>query len=305
MTGGGLMTSIVAWASAVAGAFQTLSNGGHPAALFAAESTDDGARLLDLLFGWLLLFPRDVTLLLLACGTTVLITLARKSLTNQTLLAACRRDLARLRELQQESESRGDRDSVARRRQTIALLKLERLKADLVVLGATIVPIGLAAWWAAERLEFLPLQRGRSFEIVAEYPFSSIGKLTHLAPPDGIELRGSAIQLVGADPDDQTRGLAKWTCLPTANVEGDVELLVRHRGDSAAHPVRLGGRSYLPSTIDHPSGAVQRTRVPLSEFRPFGFVPGVPQLAMPPWLVGYLLLTLTLVPLVKRVANVG
>ncbi|HND54109.1 MAG TPA: hypothetical protein PLV92_16980 [Pirellulaceae bacterium] len=305
MAGGGLMTSFVSGPAMVAAAIQSTSPWGHPAALLAAESTDDSARLLDLLFGWLLLFPRDATLLLLAFGTTALITLARKLLTNQPLLAACRRDLARLRELQQEAKSRGDRDSVARQRQTIALLKLERLKADLIVLGATILPIGLAAWWAAERLEFLPLQPGRSFEIVAEYPFSSIGKLTHLAPPDGIELRGPAIQLVIADPDDETRGLAKWTCLPMANVEGDVELLVRHRGDSAAHHVRLGGRSYLPSTIDHTSGAVQRTRVPLSEFRPFGFVPGVPHLAMPPWLVGYLLLTLALVPLVKRLANVG
>lgn len=305
MTGGDMLTWLCGLPTAIAAGESETARAVYPASLLAAESTDSGARLLDLLFGWLLLFPRDTTLVLLACGTTALLTLVRRLLTNQPLLAACRRDLARLREMQLEAKSRGDRDAVARQSQTMAFLKLERLKADLIVLGATIVPIGLAAWWASERLEFLPLQPGRSFEIVAEYPFSSIGKLTHLAPPDGIELRGPAIQLVSADPDDETRGLARWTCLPMANVEGDVELLVRHRGASAAHRIRLGGRSYLPASIDHSSGAVQRTRVPLSEYRPFGFVPGVPQLALPPWLVGYLLMTLALVPLVKRAAHVG
>ena len=76
------------------------------------------ANALDYVLGWLLLLPRDLTMLLLALGTTVLMTLARKWLTNQDLLGRCQADLNRLKELIQTARRAGDREAVQRLRTT-------------------------------------------------------------------------------------------------------------------------------------------------------------------------------------------
>ena len=91
-------------------------------------------RVLDYPLGWLLCLPRDLTLLLFATGTALLMTLARRAVTNQDLLRRCAADLRRLKELLRGAKQTGDRSQRDRLRGTIGLVKGLQLAADFRVL---------------------------------------------------------------------------------------------------------------------------------------------------------------------------
>lgn len=258
------------------------------------------ARSLDVPFGWLLDLPRDLTLLLLACGTSLVISLVRKFVTNQDQLRRSAADLKRLAALTKEHKRRGDRTAVARTQSTAATIKLLRFRADMVVLVVSLLPVAALAIWAVERLEFLPPRVGDEVTLRAWFPHSSLDRLAHLVPAPGIELRSGPIQVIREDERD---AVATWTLV--APRPATVDLVVRHQGASVVHPVRIGSRRYEPPVKQFDGGRVLATAVDLRPVRLFGVVPGIPALGFAPWLVGYLLLTIALLPIVRRVTSVA
>ena len=66
----------------------------------------------DPLLGWMLHLPRDLTLVLLAVMTGVIMTVIRRFTTNQDLLRRCKEDKARLGVLMSEAKSVGDKERI-------------------------------------------------------------------------------------------------------------------------------------------------------------------------------------------------
>jgi len=261
------------------------------------------ASLLDYPLGWLLALPRDVTILIVAVATSLVLTLARKWTTNQDQLRRCRSDVRRLKQLIRQAKREKDKAALKRLRATLGMVGAMRFKAEGMPLLVAIVPIALLAIWAVERLDYIPPKAGRDLVVRAYYPVSSVGQLTHLVPPPAMEVRGHPIQLVEIDPDGQQNGIASWVLRPSAG-SGSTELVIRHQGHTARHPVRVGGRIYAPPLVAHEGGKIQVTEAVLRRAKFLGIVPGIPWIAFPPWLVAYLIVVIPLVPVLRRALRV-
>ncbi|MFP4058069.1 MAG: hypothetical protein ACLF0G_14470 [Candidatus Brocadiia bacterium] len=261
------------------------------------------ARLMDYPLGWLLALPRDLAIALLAVGTCLLLALARKLTTDQDRLRRCRGDIRRLRALIRQARRQGEKATVRRLRATRARVNTLRLGAEAKPLAVSIVPIVVLAVWAVARLDYLPPRVGEELTLRAFYPLSSVDRLTHLVPRDGVELPQGAVRVVELDPEGEANGLASWALRPAEPLEG-TRLLIRHRGQTAEHPLRAGARTYAPPLVAHGGPAILVTELELRRARFLGLVPGIPALGFPPWLVAYLLLVVPLVPLVRRLLRV-
>ncbi len=264
-----------------------------------ADLSEWVVRGLDTPFGWLLLLPRDAALLIFSALTALLMTLARRWVTNQDLLHRCADDLRQLKQLLRIAKQSRDKPSIQRLRRTQALIKGMQLGADLKLLSVVLLPFAALAIWATERLDYFPLCVGEDFVVRAEYPRSSIDSLTHLVPMPGFELKSPAIQVVRPDTETPTVGLAQWTLRPTA-VSDELVVTIRHHGESVEHRVAVGRWTYLPPQELHANEWLSRTEVLLARYRPLSLDLRTETIGLPPWMVGYLGLTLLLVPAMKR-----
>lgn len=258
--------------------------------------------VMDIPLGWLLALPRDLAIALIAVATSLLLTLVRKWTTNQDQLRRSKGDLARLKQLLREAKRAKDKAAVARIRTSLAMVNAIRLKAEGKPLLVSLLPIILLAVWAVERLHYFPPRVGEDLMIKAYYPLSSVDKLTHLVAPAELEVRNGAVRLVEVDPDGEQNGLAAWVVRPAARL--DAELLIRHQGETAAHPLRAGGRTYAPPLGAGTGNRILATETVLRQARFLGIVPGVPALALPPWLIAYLIIVIPFVPFLRRVLRV-
>ena len=261
-------------------------------------------RVIDYPLGWLLWLPRDVTLLLFAALTALLMTLARRAVTNQDLLRRCAEDLQRLKQLLRQTRRLQDKPTRLRLRSIVGLIKGMQLAADMRVLVVVLVPVAMLAIWASERLDYLPPQIDRDLVVRAHFPLSSIEGLTHLVPAAGYELKGTAIQVIRADTaSGSSGGLAEWTLHPTSAAE-DLAIVIRHRHESATHRVSIGRATYRPPVQTHANERLALTEVVLDRYRPLGLNLKTEMIGLPPWMVGYLVLALLLVPILKRLLRV-
>lgn len=250
---------------------------------------------------WLLELPRDVTLLVFSTLTALLMTLARRWVTNQDLLRRCAEDLQQLKRLNREAKQASDKPRRQRLRNTVALVKRTQLAEDMKVLAVVLVPVAVLAMWAVERLDYLPPRVGDELVVRAFFPISSVDGVTHLVPTDGVELKSSPIQIIHADSQIPPIGLAEWTLRPTSAAD-ELTLTIRHHGESAVHRVTVGRTTYLPPQQLHPNTT---TEVVLKRYQPLGLNLKTETLGLPAWMAGYLLLTLLLVPGLKRLLRVS
>lgn len=259
-------------------------------------------RFLDGPLGWLLDLPRDLTLLLFATMTALLMVVARRFLTNQDLLHRCAADLKRLKELMRAARSANDMQAVLRYRVTIAQIKGMQFAADMRVLAGVIIPLGAVALWAAGRFDYLPIAFDEDVVVRAHCPVSSIGHLAHVVPVAELALKSSPITVVKADPDDSTRGIAEWRLHP--EVPGESTITIRHAGESATCQVIIGESTYAPPIQQQSGSRLVATEVMLRRYFPLGSSLGSDYVHLPPWLIGYLILTVALMPVIKRLLKV-
>jgi len=262
----------------------------------------------DLLFGWLLVLPRDVAIIALALLTSLILTLLRRWGTNQDLLSRCAADLRCLRRLIREAKSRRDKPEVARMQGVVNLVKLTQLRAEGWVLLMALPPLAFLGAWGVERLDYLPPRVGEEVTFRAYYSLSSVNKLTHLVPPEGFELRSPAVQEVRLDEDASedrggARGVAEWTLMADAPVRA-ADFVVRHQEHSVAHGVRVDGRVYQPPVQTHGDDLIPSSEVQLRQARFLGMVSGVSTMGLPPWVVAYLLLAILLVYPLRKLMRV-
>ncbi len=260
-------------------------------------------EVFDYPLGWLLWLPRDISLLLFAFGTGLAMTLARKGVTNQQLLHRCAADLRRLKQLRAEAMSKGDKQAVARVRSTVGQIKGIQLTADLRVLAVVLIPVALLAIWAGERFDYIPPTIGEPIVIRAHFSASSIGKLTHILPTPELGLVSPPIQAVRSDSQSPSTGVAEWTIRPPE--PGDFQITFRHQGESAVHPLRVGQMTYLAPQQQQQGERCSHTEVDLKRYHPLGLDLGGRWIGLPPWMIAYLILTLVLVPVIKRVLHIA
>ena len=261
-------------------------------------------RTLDYPLGWLLWLPRDLTLLLFATGTALLMTLARRAVTDQDLLRRCAADLRRLKELMREARRAGDRPQLSRLRGAVGLVKGIQLAADFKVLVVVLLPVAVLAIWASERFDYFPPRLNEELIVRAHFPLSSVDRLTHLVPSPQFELKSSAIQIVRAEISSPPTGISEWRLLPSVATD-DLAITIRHHNESAVHHVAVGRTTYIAPIQSHTNGRLVLTEVALRRYRPLGLDLRSEAIGLPPWMTGYLLLTLVLMPILKRVLRVS
>lgn len=268
------------------------------------QFSDWMVRALDVPLGWLLLLPRDATLFVFSLLTALLMTLARRWVTNQDLLRRCAADLRQLKQLNREAKQAGDKPRRQRLRDTVALVRRMLLSEDMKVLAVVLVPIAVLAMWATERLDYLPPRVGRDFSLRVSFSASAINEVTHFVPIHGVELQTPAIQIVQPDDQNPFSGRADWT-LRALGTSEELTLTIRHRGESITHRVAIGRPTYLPPRQFHQGDRMTKSEVLLTRYRPLNLDLRLESLGLPPWMIGYLVLTLLFVPRLKRVLRVA
>ena len=260
--------------------------------------TDWLVRAVDFPLGWLLAMPRDAGLLGFALLTATLMTVTRRAVTNQNLLHRCSADLRRLKQFMREARKAGDKKWLGRLRTTVGQIKGMQLAADLRVLVVVLLPVAILAVWASERFDYFPPRVGEELVVRASFPVSSIDRITHMVPPPDLELKSTAIQIIRSDLQTPPLGLAEWTVLPMD--KGEYAITIRHQGETAVHPLLVGRTIYFAPQQQHPGERLMRSEVVLKRYLPLGFDLGSHWIGLPPWMIGYLVLTLVLVPVLKR-----
>ena len=143
-------------------------------------------RLMDVPLGWLLRLPSDAQLFLVAIGSALILAGVRAVTSNQDLLRRCRADQARQKALLREAKARKDQDAVKRHRATLGMIALKQFRQEGGPMLASLLPIVLLATWAFHRLEFHPPAAGEVVDFTASFPISAVGKITHIAPAEGV-----------------------------------------------------------------------------------------------------------------------
>jgi len=203
---------------------------------------------LDWLLGWTTLLSPVVALVIVGALTGLAINLFQKYLSNQALLALCKADLQRIRELRRTARQARDKDALAR------LAGLARRISGRYAWGAfkpalwSIPPICVIALWTGSRLSLLPVRPDEVIRVVAHFEDGAAG-FAHLIPNDGIAPAGPLIAPVAvprAQPGD-TGPLdpqARWQV--RAVKEGEFPVTVRF--NSQTYELRVpvstrGGRA--------------------------------------------------------------
>lgn len=262
--------------------------------------------LMDFVLGWTAYLPMDVRLLILAIGTSAILTFVRLFTTNQNLLARCRDDKRTLKGLIRQAKRDGDKKAVGRHRSTIGLIGIQSMKAELKPLVVSLLPIVCLACWAAARLNYLPPTPGEPVEVKAYLTTMAIGEMVHMVPADGLEVQEGWIRRVAPDVDAEgnvANGVAAWT-LRGPRSDQPYRLLFRHGGQTVEHELVLDGRRAPAALIPHGDQGVVLTEVILEPYKFLGVVPGYPRWALPPWLAAYLLIAVPFVMILKRLTGI-
>jgi len=281
-------------------------------------------EMMDYVLGWVLYLPRDAMLLVVAGLTSGILVAARKLTTDQDWLARAAADRKRLRELIRQARRNRDKEARKRHKATLLLIKTRSLRYEVKPLLVAIVPVALVATWCFSRLGYIPPKAGERLEVRAYLPSSAIGRLVHMAPVEGVQPEEGWIRRVVKDSPPAREGL--WETVNAAmrsffgaeaSPGGVAVWHLRARGRPQAYPLRfhhagrtyeydllVGCRRYSPPVKAFDGGGVQAVEVVMRPVKLFGVVGGVEGLFLPPWVVAYLLITIPLVYVLKRLLGV-
>ena len=284
--------------------------------------------VMDILLGWLLRFPAGVALAAVALGTSAILTFVRPFTTNQDLLKRCKQDKKRLGTLIREAKRRNDKEALTRYRASMAAIAAKTMKAEGKPLLVAILPIAALAIWCFARLGYVPPEPGEPVAVHAYFPASAIGEVTHMAPLKGVVAQNGWAQHITEDPkkdpDGKVNGVASWT-LHAERSDDAYVLKIRSAGKTVEKELLVDGRRYSPVIESYGGGPAEVVQIDLESYRPFGFVPGIPTIHwgrssefpwfrvytresdpwfFAPWLLGYLLIAIPFVFLLRRLCHI-
>ena len=268
-------------------------------------------NVMDVLLGWMLAFPQGVALVVVGVGTSAILTFVRPLVTDQDLLRRCKEDKKRLKQLIREAKKRKDKAAVKRHRTTIGGIGLKTMRAEGKPLLLAIIPIACLAVWAFGRLAFVPPADGEPIKVNVYCRASSINGIAQIVRTDGVEAvetDGAAwVQRVRTDPEPapggKVNGLASWV-LKAAKRDEPYTLVIRHAGQTVEKELLVDGRRYAPVLDMHDTGPIQAVELAHKPYKPFGIVPGIPWIFLEPWLVGYLVITIPFVFVLRWLCHI-
>ena len=264
--------------------------------------------VMDFLLGWSLHLPSDITLLLLALTTTVILAGVRPFTTRQDFLRRCSADRRQLRKLIRDARKRGDAEAGQRHRNVLGRISMRAFRAEIPPLLVALVPIAALATWGFQRMEFRPPRDGQSFRIAAVFPASASGDLVHLAPDEdeSLQVEGGWIREIIPNyihEQESKRATAEWTLHGPARTE---PYLLRFRRGTMTweRKIRIGDLTYPDPISLHDDGLIE-IQLKMKEVKLFNIVPGIRPLGIPAWLVAYLLLTIPLAFISRRAFRIS
>lgn len=259
--------------------------------------------VMDLLIGWLLRLPSDVTLFAVSIGSAALLTLVRLFTTDQDLLRRAAQDSKRLNELIRQARRTGDKQAVQRHRATRSMVAMLKLRVEGLPLLVSIVPIALLATWAMSRLEFHPPKAGEPVKVLAYSPLTAVGDVFHIVPVDGLQADDGWVKPIEESTDKWLPpcGVATWTLRGAARDE-PYKLVFRLRGTCCQHELAIGQTTYSSPVIHHDNQVV--TELKMEPVKLFGIVPGIPLIGFPAWLTAYLIIVVPFVVILKRLLRI-
>jgi uncharacterized membrane protein (DUF106 family) len=256
-------------------------------------------KIADPLLNPLLHLPMDLALLVLALGTALLVLLIRKVTTDQDFLRRCQSDRVRLKSRLKEARQAKNAHDVTRFKTVLGTIGLRAMKQEGLPLLISLLPITLLASWAYARLGYHAPAINEWVVVEFTVPVPEIGKLIHLVPQDGLEVQSGWIQEVQKqDNKSITEGIASWTLRASASTSGH-PLIIRLGNKTFSHEFRTGRGSYSEPFRIWDNGDYFLNQK-LVAFRPLGHVPGIDDVFFPAWLVGYLILVIPAVPILKK-----
>lgn len=259
-------------------------------------------RTTDAVVGWLLNVPSDVALFALAVIGAAIQTAARRFTTDQDLLRRCNADKKRLRELIGEAKRRGDADAVRRHRATQRMVAAKAGRCETRPLLVSLIPIVFIGIWAFQRMAWHPPRTGEAIAVQAYFPIAAAGQVAHMVPADGLTADEGWIQEIHAvNEDGPPHGMATWHVRAAA--PGVYDLTLRRGSRSWVKRIRVGERTYEPPQTFYDDDLLC-IETKLNAIKLFGIVPGIRALALPPWLIAYLLVTIPAMSLLKRVLKI-
>lgn len=279
----------------------------------------------DPLFNWLLYFPLDVAIVVVAILTSASLTVVRIFTTDQQWLKRADSDLKRLKELIKEAKQKGDKEAVKRYKNNSALITMRKMKYEGKPLLVAIIPILLLATWAFSRLDAYPPKPDELISVKMYMPSSTIGNIVHMVPQQGIKCHNGLIQRVVKDelpePKDfwerwnqkaqqalgmipPLEGVAEWKISVTS--PGAYKLKFSALDEIIEHDLLVGKRIYsAPIKFGGAESRIQAVETVLRPFKPFNIIPGIPVLfGMPAWMVAYLLIAIPFVTIIKKIVGI-
>ncbi len=244
-------------------------------------------RLGDVLCGWLLYLPRDLSLLLLAGITAAIMLLVRRLVANQVRLGAAVRDDRRLRRLIRRSRRQHDGQRVQQYQRTRAKIARKRIKLEILPATISLLAVAVIVTWAAARLAYYPPSCRAPLQVVLYTPVTAVGKVVHLVPTSDMRTQGGWLREVGLDNGaSPRRGIAAWKLLiPSPIRESTIQ--IRYDTITLQHPIRVGQLTHALPVKVHDNQFI--TRVVLKSYRPFSIVPDTRW--FPAWSIAYLCFT--------------
>jgi uncharacterized membrane protein (DUF106 family) len=283
----------------------------------------------DALLGWMLHLPSDVVLFLLALLTSGLMVLLRPLTTNQDLLARLDSDRRRLKDLIRQAKKDKDQEALGRYRATSSQIALRKLAAEGKPLLAAIVPVALLATWALYRVEFHPPAADEEIELVVYVHAMTVNdEIIHLNRVDGLEATNGLIQTISEQPNEpswwswlmarlhlttlatpEPDRTATWIIKGKAQAE-PYELRIPFRDCTIERKLLIGQTTYTDAVVtkeEEQTGGANRieftTQIKMRPVMLFDIVPGLGDF-LPGWLVGYVIIVVPLVFVLKWAFNV-
>ncbi len=271
----------------------------------------------DPLLAWLLYFPHDVALIMVALLTGLVLSGVRVFTTDQSLLKSCKEDKQRLKQLKKEAKSRGDKEAVRRYRQTTGQIGVKTLLAEMKPLLVSLLPIAILAVWAFSRIAYVPPQANDEITVSMYFPLSAVGDYVHMLPVDGVEVNGAWIQRVeddvlpavaGETGDQQStvtvlNGVARWN-LHCKEQSEPYKLIIRHGDRNIEKGLIVNGMYYTEPIQAYGELIEEVIEVSAEEYKLFGIVPGIPSIMLAPWMLAYLIIVLPLAFILKPLLRV-
>ena len=263
--------------------------------------------VLDVLLGWLLNLHPALSILIISLLLSLVVTLALKFLTNQTLMKDMRNEL---KDLQKEMrELKNNPKKMAQINTRFMETNMKYMSHSMKPTLYTFIPILLVFGWLNSHLGYLPIAPGSPFEISAYFKEGTQGFVT-IDIPAGINSKNSSLSKEIMDNE------VRWTLIGTK--EGYFNIVLNFKNTNYTKDILITNeRKYAPVekdfrrhflffTSDEKNG-LNKISLSNKKILPFTQVPvvkDIPWISTWSWFGAYILFSLIFSMLLRKALNV-